>query len=144
MIYVSDLHIPWLRTEEIVERYSRIKPVVKKKGKLYWLRKFNEEELFCTSFLWKDETKKPVRAGELVPIPESEFKCLHKYGFYGFFKPTVAEVLTQISSDVVDSVAAFEIIDYPEQMSDFYKDEFTTEAFESGFQVSVVRLYKHP
>jgi len=141
---VSEMHISWISREEIIERYSRIKPVAKKDGKLYWLRSFGEEELFNISYLWNDETEKQVQNGEIVPIPDKDFRCLHKYGFCGLFKPSVAEVLTQIDSEILDTVVAFEIIDSPETTEDFYKDEFTSTAFNSGYHVSTVRLYKLP
>jgi len=138
------MHISWIPKEEIVERYSRIKPVAKKDGKLYWLRPFDEGELFNISYLWDDETEEQVQDGEIVPIPDKDFRCLHKYGYYGLFKPSVAEVLTQIDSKLLDTVVAFEIIDSPETAEDFYKDEFTSTAFNSGYHVSTVRLYKLP
>ena len=138
------MHISWIPREEIVERYSRIKPVAKKDGKLYWLRSFGEEELFDISYLCDDETRKQVQDGEIVPIPDKDFRCLHKYGYYGLFKPSVAEVLTQIDSEILDTVVAFEIIDSPKTAEDFYRDKFTSTAFNSGYHVSIVRLYKLP
>ena len=141
---MSEMHISWIPKEEIVERYSRIKPVAKKDGKLYWLRPFDEGELFNISYLWNDETEEQVQDGEIVPIPDKDFRCLHKYGYYGLFKPSVAEVLTQIDSELLDTVVAFEIIDSPETAEDFYRDEFTSTAFNSGYHVSTVRLYKLP
>ncbi len=140
---MSDMHISWITREEIIERYSHIKPVVKKNGKLYWLREFSDEELFNISYLWEDETEEPVKKGEIVPIPEGNFRCLHKYEYYGLFKPNVAEVLTQIGPEMLNSVVAFEIIDQPKSANDFHKDKFTTAAFNSGYHVSTVRLYKH-
>lgn len=141
---MSDPHISWITNEEIIERYSHIKPVVKKDGKLYWLRKFSDEELFDISYLWNDETEKPVEENEIIPIPGKDFRCLHEYGYYGLFKPSVAEVLTQINPEVLDSVVAFEIIESPKTADDFYKDEFTAAALNSGHHVSMVRLYKQP
>ncbi|MBR2587549.1 hypothetical protein IKE71_04240 [Candidatus Saccharibacteria bacterium] len=141
---MSEMHISWIPKEEIVERYSRIKPVAKKDGKLYWLRPFDEGELFNISYLWDDETEEQVQDGEIVPIPDKDFRCLHKYGYYGLFKPSVAEVLTQIDSELLGTVVAFEIIDSPETAEDFYRDEFTSTAFNSGYHVSTVRLYKLP
>ncbi len=35
----------------------------------------------------------------------------------------------------------YEIIDYPKKSEDFYKDNFTKAAFESGYHVSTIRLY---
>ncbi len=141
---MSEMHISWISREEIIERYSRIKPVAKKDGKLYWLRSFGEEELFNISYLWNDKTEKQVQDGEIVPIPDNDFRCLHEYGYPGLFKPSVAEVLTQIDSEILDTVVAFEIIDSPETAEDFYRDEFTSIAFNSGYHVSTVRLYKLP
>ncbi len=141
---MSDPHISWITNEEIIERYSHIKPVVKKDGKLYWLRKFSDEELFDISYLWNDETEKPVEENEIIPILGKDFRCLHEYGYYGLFKPSVAEVLTQINPEVLDSVVAFEIIESPKTADDFYKDEFTTAALNSGHHVSMVRLYRQP
>ena len=141
---MSEMHISWIPREEIVERYSRIKPVAKKDGKLCWLRSFGEEELFDISYLWDDETKKQVQDGEIVPIPDKDFRCLHKYGYYGLFKPSVAEVLTQIDSEILDTVVAFEIIDSPKTAEDFHRDKFTSTAFNSGYHVSIGRLYKLP
>lgn len=141
---MSEMHISWIPREEIVERYSRIKPVAKKDGKLYWLRSFGEEELFDISYLWDDETKKQVQDGEIVPIPDKDFRCLHKYGYYGLFKPSIAEVLTQIDSEILDTVVAFEIIDSLKTAEDFHRDKFTSTAFNSGYHVSIVRLYKLP
>ena len=139
---MSEMNILWLPSEEIVKRYSRIKPVVEKNGKLYWLRPFSQKELFGISYLWKDETDQPVRDGEIVPIQGRDFRCLHTYGYYGLFKPSVAEVLTQIDPEILDTVVAFEIIDSPATAYDFYRDEFTSTAFDSGYLVSTVRLYR--
>lgn len=140
---MSDPHISWITDDKIIERYSHIKPVVEKDSELYWLRKFSDEELFNINYLWNDETEKPVKEGEIISIPGKDFRCLHKYGYYGLFKPSIAEVLTQIDSEVLDLVVAFEIIELPEAADDFYKDEFTAAAFNSGHHVSTVRLYKH-
>ena len=38
-------------------------------------------------------------------------KMLHGWGYYGFFKPSVGEVIRQIPKDSLEKVVAFEIID---------------------------------
>ena len=139
---MSDMHISWITNEEIIGRYSRIKPIVRKDGTLYWLRKFSDEELFNISYLWCDNTEKPIKKSEIVPIPDGDFRCLHRYGYYELFKPSIAEVLTQINPEILDSVVAFEIIDSPKSAYNFREDEFTSAAFDSGHHVSTVRLYQ--
>lgn len=71
-----------------------------------------------------------------------DFYCLHSYGYYGLFKPTIKEVLSQISRYDLDFVKAFEAIEIPLTANDFYKNSFTSIAFENGYHVFTVRLYK--
>ena len=73
------------------------------------------------------------------PMPEYDFECIHKYGSPNFFKPSIAEVLAQISDLVLDSVCAFEIIEKPENVTDLYRNKI---AFDNGFHTSIVRLYR--
>lgn len=142
---MSDLHITWIPREEIVKRYSRIKPVLESSGELYWLKDFSEEEIFRTSYIWNNNIGVAVKKGEIVPIPDKDFMCLHRYTCPCLFKPTIAEVLTQISPDIVDKVVAFEIIKSPETGDSSYgKDEFTIEAFCAGYHTSKIRLYRAP
>ena len=105
---------------------------------------FDKEELFDISYLWDGKIEKQVQDGEIIPILDKDFRCLHEYGYYGYFKPSVAEVLTQIDPEILGDVVAFEIIDSPKTAKDFHRDEFTSNAFRSGHHVSTVRLYKLP
>lgn len=139
-----EMHIPKVSRDEIISRYSRIRPVAKKGGKLYWIRPFADDEL-NKGYLWEDGTIGDlVKEGEIVPIVGSDFRCLHWFSYPAFFQPTIAEVLSQISRKFLYTANAFEIIEQPLQAEDFYKDQFTTDAFNSGYHVSTVRLYKHP
>ena len=82
-----------------------------------------------------------VGKDELEVLEGRDFVCLHMYGYYGLFKPSVGEVLSQINEYDLPWVKAFEIIEKPETAEDFYKDSFTSIAFENGYHVSTVRLY---
>ena len=67
---------------------------------------------------------------------------MHSWNFYGFFKPSVGEVLAQIKEHDLPLVKAFEIIEGPQTVDDFHKDSFTSIAFDNGYHVSTVRLYR--
>ena len=136
------MHIPWVPREEIIERYSRIKPVVEKDGKLYWVRLFDEADLFILNYLQNGIEERQVKDGEIVPIPGKDFRCLHTYGYDRRFRPSIGEVLAQIDPEILDTVVAFEIIDSPKTADDSHRDEFTSAAFSVGYYVSIVRLYK--
>lgn len=132
--------IPEISNEELLERYKRIKPIVEIEGTKYFLRDFKEDELRNISFIWnaKEEKKEPVDVQKIKPIENRDFKCIHKYGYYGLFKPSIAEVLAQIPERDLQLVCAFEIIESPENTRDFAKHQIE---FDNGYHVSKVRLY---
>ena len=71
-----------------------------------------------------------------------DFVCLHRYGYYGLFKPSVGEVLSQIKEYDLPFIKAFEIIESPQTAADFHKDSFTSIAFDNG--VSRCKFNKFP
>jgi len=134
--------IPTISKEELTSRYAQIKPVINVNGKLHYFREYTVKELTDTSYFFArhKDIREVVKADELVPLSK-DFVCLHGYGYPGFFKPSIAEVLSQIDELDIPFVKAFELIEFPEGASDFHKDSFTSIAFNNGFHVSTVRLY---
>lgn len=135
--------IPELHSSKISQLYAKIKPVVHKDNKLYYLREFSDEELSNVAYLWNidENISQEVPENILVPLERYDFYCLHKFASPALFKPTIAEVLAQISQEVISIACAFEIIKCPERKEDFFEDSFKTIAFENSFHVSTVRLY---
>lgn len=138
-----NLSIPEISDEELRKRYERIKPVITVNGKLHYFREFTFEELSGISYLWNSDenVREEVGENELEVLEGIDFVCLHEYGYPGFFKPSICEVLSQIKEYDLPFVKAFEIIDSPQTADDFYKDSFTSIAFDNGYHVSTVRLY---
>lgn len=136
--------IPKISDEELKERYEQIKPVITVNGKLHYFREFTFEELSNRSYLWgcDKNVREEVKENELEVWEGKDFACLHSWGYYGFFKPSVAEVLAQINELDLPLVSAFEIIESPKTAEDFHKDSFTSIAFNNGYHVSTVRLYR--
>lgn len=132
--------IPEISKEELMARYKRIKPIVEIDGKKHFIRKYTEEELTNNSYIWNADTDKRehVDMNLYYPMTEWDFECIHGYGYPGFFKPSIAEVLAQIPEMNVPFVDAFEIIEYPKTAADFSKNKIV---FDNGFHISKVRLY---
>lgn len=130
--------IPEVSTEEIAKWYATIKPIVYKNGTACYLRKLSEKELTNTAYTWLN---KPTDYAEYVDFDELSFladiKMLHHYGYYGYFKPSVSEVICQIPKEYLEKTIAFEIIDGAIGMNSIYNAELN-----AGFHVSVVRLYQ--
>lgn len=141
---MSDIFIPEMSKEEMMKRYGHIKPVVTVNGKLYYLREFTLEEINDISYLWDVEKNISHEVGEdEIEVWEGkEFKCLHGYGYYGLFKPSVGEVLSQVNAKDIPIVKAFEIIEKPTTENMLHKDSFESRAFKEGYHVLIVRLYK--
>lgn len=138
-----NMSIPKISDEELLKRYEQIKPIVTRNGKKYHLREYTLKEMTETSYIWKldEDIREEVGNDEFKVWEGKDFACLHKYGYHGFFKPSIAEILSQIGEYELAFVKAFEIIDYPETKSDFGKNELSSIAFDNGFHVSIVRLY---
>ena len=138
-----NVSIPKFPVEEIIRRYKDIKPVITVDGKLHYFREFTPEELSSISYLWNraEDVREEVGKDELKVWKGHDFACLHSYGYPGLFKPSLSEVLSQIKTEDLNLVKAFEIIESPKATVDFYKDALTASIFEKGFHVSIVRLY---
>ena len=137
-----NVSIPTISDDELKKRYQHIKPVITVNGKLHYFKEFTDKELRNISYLWdREKIGEEVIDGELKVWEGHDFNCIHRYGYAGLFKPSIAEVLAQINKWDISGIKAFEIIESPETADDFYKDGLTSIIFEKGFHVSKVRLY---
>ena len=138
-----NVSIPKISDEEMQKRYEHIKPVITVNGKLHYFREFTLKELSDISYLWdsNEDVREEVGENDLEILEGRDFVCLHAYGYPGFFKPSIGEVLSQIKERDVSLIKAFEIIESPKTADDFHKDSFTSIAFDNGYHVSTVRLY---
>lgn len=126
-----------------MKRYEQIKSVLTVNGKFHYFREYTLKELSNMSYLFNrnEDVREEVGKDELEVLEGRDFVCLHSWSYYGFFKPSVGEVLSQIKEDDLPFVKAFEIIESPQTADDFHKDSFTSIAFDNGYHVSTVRLY---
>lgn len=127
--------IPKMSNVEIAHWYNTIKPIVKH---YRYLRKLSTEELTNTAYTWLNE---PIDYSDEVDYTKlsvlEDRKMLHGYGYYGYFKPSVGEVIRQIPKNYLEKVVAFEIICGAIGMNSTFNDELN-----AGFHVSIVRLYQ--
>lgn len=127
--------IPKMSTEEITRWYATIKPIVN--GDTY-LRELSAEELTNVAYTWLNETTDYAEKVDFSKLSVLEdVKMLHGWGYYGYFKPSVGEVIRQIPKEYLEKVVAFEIIECAIAMNSTFKDELN-----AGFHVSIVRLYQ--
>lgn len=136
--------IPKISDEEMKRRYNQIKPVITLNGKLHYFREYTFEELSSISYLRNsdEDVREEVCENELEVLECRDFFCLHAHGFCGCFHPSVGEVLAQIDEHDLPFVKAFEIIGTPQRANGSYKDSFTSIAFDNGYHVTTVRLYR--
>lgn len=125
-------YIPEVSEEKIKELFSRIKPVIDYNGVKKYIK---DVDPFNISYIWSPKTK--GIANNLIAI--KDIITYHSYGYYGLFKPSIAEVLAQIPDDIVDKVDAFEIIEHPECAEDLNDN---SDALNDGFHVAKTRLYE--
>ena len=135
----NNLSIPKISDKELLQLYKKIKPIVMLDDKKYLLRRFSLEELRKCAYIdiVNSSVRENIDLSKLEPI--MEFLCLHKWYYYGLFKPTISEVLSQIPDVLTDKLNTFEIIEGPTSIRDMKLYE---QAFNKGYHLSRVRTYK--
>lgn len=98
--------------EKLSSLLARIKPVFDfpNKGKCY-IKPVDPRKV---SYIWD-----PTPDGSAKGLKSlCDIDTYHAFGYYGLFKPSIAEVLAQIPEDKLDQVVAFEIVNQPRTASD--------------------------
>lgn len=130
--------IPEMSIEEISKLYTGINPIVRSCGTSYYLRDLSQEELSHRAYTYLNKPWDLSRAVDYSNLSViTDIKMLHRWSYYGNFKPSVAEVISQIPKRYLNKVVAFEIIVGAIGMNGIYRAELN-----AGFHVSVVRLYQ--
>lgn len=129
--------IPNVLQEKVLELSKTIRPLVV--DELGDLRYCEETELFNVSYTWNPKfgDKATLQEGTKV----EHIRTYHTYGYYGMFKPSIAEVISCIPEHMWNKVYAFEIVDKPRDADDLNKER---EALNAGFHVATTRLYLKP
>ena len=126
--------IPLLPKDELAFRCAHIKAIIK--GKIVKVE--SEDDYFNISYIWDPKfTKEKIPALEVI----AEIHTFHAYGYYGLFKPSIAEVVAQIPSEIsFEQIYGFEILDeMPKDANDLNKYIHYTNA---GYHVARTVLYK--
>lgn len=133
------LEIPEIDDKRLKELYHLLKPIVTIDEMKYLLREFTLQELRNQSYIWnRHEDKRDIIDSNKLETVD-DFLCLHTWGYYGLFKPSIAEVLSQAPESVIEQANTFEIIESPETREDVFKYK---EVIDNGFHLSKVRTYK--
>lgn len=121
--------IPLMPLEDIEFRAERIKPIIKG-------RVVDCPDLVSTAYTWDPKFKDEV-------LPELKvlqtIRTYHGYGYYGLFKPSIAEVLAQIPGNLIHRVYGFEIVQSPQTAEDLNKH---IEYVREGFHLAITVLYE--
>lgn len=113
-----EIVLPKITTEELIERYKKIKPIVKIEDIYYLLKEFATSELNSISYIWNknDDKREIVDESKIETI--GEFSCYHTYGYHGIFKPSIGEVLSQFPDDLLKEANSFYLYQTPEDVND--------------------------
>lgn len=87
------------------------------------------------AFTWSPKLVERAPALELI----TTIPTLHVWGFYGFFKPSIAEVMACIPHHLVDRVCAFETHG-PDTADDLNASKWVT--MECGMHLAATHLYQ--
>jgi hypothetical protein len=117
-------------TDERIQKYAGVSALRRNGNKLFVAGK---HDVRGTSWPWLEGMED--YKGKLKE--KCRIRTLHSYGYYGFFKPSVAEVLAQATDEQLSDVVAFETLG-PETTSDLNEHR---EELNEGFHVAETILY---
>lgn len=121
--------------KDFVEKWAKkIKPLIYREGKVSHFKN-KAENHFTHSFPWEAKPTKEATGLEEV----GRIWTLHTWAYYGFFKPTLAEVIVQIPQDLLEKVDYF-LVRGPEDASDLNKT--WKYVGDKGVHVAQTILYK--
>ena len=133
-------YIPEIDEKELRELYKKIKPITTINGRKYLLKHYLMNSLRNTSYYWVQDRDKTRRIKDEDIKTIEEFICLHKFSICTDFKPSIAEILSQVPKHLIDEIDYFEIVEVPK---DIYDVKRYPEAYENGYHLSRVRTYKN-
>lgn len=139
VIVETKIVLPEISREELIERYKRIRPIVKNRSFWYGLKDFDIEDLLSVSFLENIDNNRESMISPREMFVIGEFPCYHKIGNNGEFNPTVYEVLSQFPDEYLNEASLFYLRDYPKTLEDF---ENQNELIKAGCHKSRVRALK--
>lgn len=134
MAVMSEYSIPELSPERLQELVKRIRPIVRFDDKPCFIKPVDPSKV---AYTWSPKKFKSIPASIEV---FRTIRTLHTYGYYGMFKPSIAEVLAQIPLEDLNAVVAFEIVKSPETATDLNLER---EALNAGFHVAETALYRN-
>ena len=139
IILPEKIEIPEISDERLLAFYKFLKPLVTIRQLKYLLKKYTVHEMRCNSYTWdkEDDKRQTIDSSKLETV--EDFLCFHSYCYYGFFKPSICEVLSQTPSKSLREADFFEIIEKPETREDVFRYK---EVVDKGFHLSKVRTYK--
>lgn len=131
------VEIPRITTKRLEELLKTIKPLVRDDNNVLCHINIEGADLKNTSFTWSPKITEKAEGLEVI----HKIKTLHTYGFPGFFKPSIAEVLafiSKIDQIYLQNIHAFEVVG----PDDVYDLNIEKEALDAGFHVAKTILYK--
>ena len=121
-----------LERAEVEELHKKVKPVVRVNGELWTI--VANYDLINAAYLWDMLPSQRVANYQLVKTQHT----VHKWGYYGYFRPSVVEVLSCIKPTL--DVCA---IKYYELTGPQSADDLNAQLFflDNGLHLAEVKLY---
>lgn len=129
----SEFSIPEISQRRLERLIARVRPVAREEGVLRFLS-VPPSDPRTTAFPWNAEPAEEATHLEVLQV----VKTLHTYSYYGFFKPSFAEVFSQMPEQLEKEAVAFECVG-PKDCDDMGRFQ---EEFDAGFHVAQTTFYK--
>ncbi len=124
--------IPEINKDYVREHATRIKPLLEQNQEVYHCKV--KCDYFSESYPWVAKPTGPANLKEIARI-----WTLHGYGYHGFFKPSIAEVIVQIPKELLLKTD-FYLVRGPDTVDDL--NATSSYVFQKGVHVAQTILYQ--
>lgn len=122
-----------LSNEALEKLWPRIQPIMRdKEGRPWFIKPVDPRRIAYT------RNPKSIKPAPVDLKEIGRAKAYIKYGYYGLFKPSIAECLASLPTKLAADCSAFEIVGKSESAADLMEEQ---DAFDVGYQICIVAYY---
>lgn len=135
---INKIILPEITDEELLKRYKQITPILNIENIYYKLRNLDLYRLKHYSYTQdRFQTEEDIVLEDNI-LTIGDFSCYHIRDFYGLFKPTIYEVLSQFPDIYLKDANAFYIYEAPRTKEELEKQK---DIISAGYYKTKVKAF---
>jgi len=129
------------KSSDMKERYDKVVPFLVEKNNVVEIKKPPFEEIGKITITYMDKVEGGISFAE-DRAKKTTYSTLHTFGYYGIFRPDLAEILSQLPEDVFQKDKVYLSVDLAVPNFCEYTDVVCDkDYYKSSFHRGIVTVY---